>query len=90
MDPNSLPYITTTTTPEDDLQKKEFSEHIDDLIARFDPTRQRRAEMVLFHKCLEVEYKQIAGIFGVPIGTVMSSVYRGTRTLRLELEKEYR
>lgn len=75
-------------TQETDLQDKEFWQHMDDLVRQFDPPKQRHIKMVLLNNCLGIEYKQIAEIFKVPIGTVMSSIHRGRYTLRHELEYE--
>lgn len=42
-------------------------------------------EVVVLADIEEMAYKEIAEALGVPIGTVMSRLYRGRRTLRAEL-----
>ena len=39
----------------------------------------------LKHSCTEMTYKEIAKTLGVPIGTVMSRLYRGRKMMRAEL-----
>lgn len=69
-------------TPEDELFRSEFWDQLrlglDDL-----PAEQREA--VVFCDLEGMSYEEMAGVIGVPIGTVRSRIFRGRRALQQRL-----
>jgi len=64
--------------PEMLLMQREATRQIDDLLAQL-PVELR--ECIVLRELQELSYREIAEITGVPIGTVMSRLWRGRRLL---------
>jgi len=79
--------MVTITNPEE-----EFFKHIvdADLVRAIERLPLRFREVVLLADVEECSYKEIAQICGVPVGTVMSRLFRGRRFLRQALVAAYR
>jgi RNA polymerase sigma-70 factor (ECF subfamily) len=73
-------------TPEDEFSRREFWDQVrlglDEL-----PAEQREA--VVFCDLEGMSYEEMAGVIGVPIGTVRSRIFRGRRALQERLAPYY-
>jgi len=68
-----------------------FKDVVDaDLVRALERLPPRFREVVLLADVKECSYKEIAQICGVPVGTVMSRLYRGRQLLRKALGAAYR
>lgn len=70
---------------EDEFLKEELSEEVEGALGQL-PEVYRWA--VLLADVAELSYREIAGVLGCPVGTVMSRVNRGRRTLARLLRPE--
>jgi len=79
--------MVTITNPEE-----EFFKHIvdADLVRAMERLPLRFREVVLLADVEECSYKEIAQICGVPVGTVMSRLFRGRQFLRKALVAAHR
>jgi RNA polymerase sigma-70 factor (ECF subfamily) len=82
-----LEVMATIADPEE-----EFFKHVvdADLIKAIERLPLRFREIILLADVEEYSYKEIAQICGVPIGTVMSRLFRGRQRLRKALVAAYR
>jgi len=69
--------------PDEAIDSRQQIARIIDALNRL-PDNQREA-LLLFHQD-QLSYRDIGGVLGVPLGTVMTWIHRGRRTLRAELE----
>jgi len=61
-----------------------------DILAALDSIPETFRDVVLLSDVQGLTYKEISGILGVPIGTVMSRLSRGRALLRAKLADQYR
>lgn len=82
-------WLTDTTmgrcplSPEQAVIRTELREQVGAAIERL-PERER--ETLVLREFEELRYREIAELLGVPIGTVMSRLYRARRSLAREIE----
>lgn len=69
-------------TPEDQVFRRDFWEHLQRGLDEL-PVDQREA--VVFCDLEGMSYEEMAGVLGVPIGTVRSRIFRGRRALQSRL-----
>jgi len=69
-------------TPEDEVFRREFWDHLRLGLEEL-PAEQREA--VVFCDLEGMSYEEMAGVIGVPIGTVRSRIFRGRRALQERL-----
>jgi RNA polymerase sigma-70 factor, ECF subfamily len=69
--------------PDDAIETREQSSRVVQALNHL-PDNQREA-LLLFHQD-QLSYREIGGVLGVPIGTVMTWIHRARRALRAELE----
>ena len=74
---------TERTAPDAALSAKEETQRVKAALALI-PERHREA-VLLFHEA-QLSYAEIAKVLGVPIGTVMTWIYRARQQLKLTLE----
>lgn len=84
---DSAEVMATIANPEE-----EFFKHVvdADLVEALERLPLRFREVVLLADVEECSYKEIAQICGVPVGTVMSRLFRGRQLLRKVLVAAYR
>ncbi|MBI3030123.1 MAG: sigma-70 family RNA polymerase sigma factor, partial [Candidatus Rokubacteria bacterium] len=74
-------------TPEEELVKHVVD---GDLVRALEQLPLRFREVVLLADLEECSYKEIAGICGIPTGTVMSRLFRGRQLLRKAVAAAFR
>ncbi len=74
--------LASTGAPEEFFFEKLFS---DDVVAAIDELPHDFKMVVLLADVNDFSYAQIAGILGIPVGTVMSRLHRGRKLLRSAL-----
>lgn len=83
-------WLTDTTmgrhplSPDRALERAELREQIGAAIERL---TDRERETLVLREFEELRYKEIAELLGVPIGTVMSRLYRARRSMAREIEQ---
>lgn len=70
-------------SPEEEVERAELRERVGAAIDRL-PEREREA--LVLREFEELRYREIAELLGIPIGTVMSRLYRARRSLAAEIE----
>ena len=70
--------------PEEGIEAREQTARVVDALNRL-PDNQREALLLFHHE--QLSYREIGGVLGVPIGTVMTWIHRARRALRAELEE---
>jgi RNA polymerase sigma factor (sigma-70 family) len=73
-------------TPEDLILRLENQAAVNDALDRLHP---QLREVLLLCDVEELKYKDIAMVLDVPIGTVMSRIFRARRSLLLELQQHF-
>lgn len=87
LEADSSGLMATIATPEEEF----FARVVDkDLVEALERVPPRFREVVLLAAVEECSYKEIAQICGVPVGTVMSRLFRGRRLLRRALAAVHR
>lgn len=82
-------WLTDTTmgrrplSPDQAMERSELREQVGAAIERL-PERER--ETLVLREFEELRYREIAELLGIPIGTVMSRLYRARRSLAREIE----
>lgn len=82
-------WLTDTTmgrrplSPDQAMERTELREQVGAAIERL-PERER--ETLVLREFEELRYREIAELLGIPIGTVMSRLYRARRSLAREME----
>ena len=82
-------WLTDTTMgrrplrPDQAVERAELREQVGEAIERL-PARER--ETLVLREFEELRYREIAELLGIPIGTVMSRLYRARRFLAHEIE----
>ncbi len=82
-------WLTDTTMgrrplgPDQAMERTELREQVGAAIERL-PEREREA--LVLREFEELRYREIAELLGIPIGTVMSRLYRARRSLAREME----
>lgn len=74
---NTIPFVPP-------IPDRLTDEHLLLALERIPPHYQ---EVILLCDVEDMTYKEIAGVLGVPIGTIMSRLHRGRELLRLELAR---
>jgi RNA polymerase sigma-70 factor (ECF subfamily) len=69
-------------TPEDEVFRREFWEHLRRGLEELPPEQR---EAVVLCDLEGMSYEEMAGVMGVPIGTVRSRIFRGRRALQQRL-----
>lgn len=82
IEPDSLEVMATIANPEEEFFRGVMDA---DLVAALEQLPLRFREAVLLADVEECSYKEIAQICGVPVGTVMSRLFRGRQLLRKSL-----
>lgn len=87
LEADSSGLVATIATPEE-----EFFAHVvgKDLVEALERVPPRFREAVLLADVEECSYKEVADICGLPMGTVMSRLFRGRRLLRRALAAVHR
>lgn len=62
-----------------DLLSAEASAELNQALGKLDPTTR---QMILLRHFGDMSYKEIAGVFDCPLGTVLAKVHRGLKALR--------
>lgn len=85
--PSWLAYGVTEITPESELDDKEVADHIKKIIGTYSDALQRGAEMMVLNRVDGIEFKDLAIMFGIRIGTVMSSISRTRDKLKADIKR---
>lgn len=82
--PNNIEdFAGTSASPDFILEKKDFSKHLNDLIAQL--PYQYRTVITLYHLD-EFSYQEIEQITGMPAGTVKTNLFRARKLLKERIE----
>ncbi len=82
-------WLTDTTmgrcplSPDRAVERAELREQVGEAIERL---AERERETLVLREFEELRYQEIAELLGIPIGTVMSRLYRARRSLAREIE----
>ncbi len=79
-----IPIPVQTDDPEATVVRKDLEAKIGLALSRLRP---KDKEIIILQHFQDYSYQEIAGLLGIPIGTVMSRLYGARRALRRELER---
>jgi RNA polymerase sigma-70 factor (ECF subfamily) len=79
----TIEILDSTPWPSEQLERKELRDQIKRVLVQM-PTRYR--ELIVLRDIKELSYSEIAGILGVPLGTVKSGLARARLAMQVELK----
>ena len=79
-----VPLHSTTSQPDDDVQRAELRAH---LVAGLAQLPEARREVLLLHDLEGWKHEEIAELLSLPVGTVRSHLHHARRSMRAALEE---
>lgn len=79
----TIEILDSTPWPSEQLERKELRDQIKRVLVQM-PTRYR--ELIVLRDIKELSYSEIAGVLGVPLGTVKSGLARARLAMQVELK----